>query len=39
MSFSIEAKARKLPMSARKVRLLLDVVRGKPVDEALAILK
>ena len=39
MTFSIEAKARNLSMSATKVRLVLGIVRGKPVDEAMALLK
>ena len=32
------ATARQVRVSPRKVRLVLDTVRGKPVDEALAIL-
>ncbi len=39
MSFSVRARARYIPMSARKTRLVLDLVRGKPVEEALAILR
>ena len=39
MSFAIRASARYIPMSPRKVRLVLDLVRGKPVEEALAILR
>ncbi len=39
MSFSIRAHARNVPMSAQKVRLVMDLVRGKPVEEALAILR
>ena len=39
MSFSIQAHRRNLPMSPRKVRLVVDLVRGKEVDEALALLK
>jgi len=37
----MEAKAtlRKLRVSARKVRLICDAVRGKPVDEVLALLR
>ena len=33
------AKLRKCPMSARKMRLVVDVIRGKNVDEALNVLK
>ena len=33
------AVARKIPMSAQKVRLVLDTVRGKRVEEALNILR
>ena len=33
------AKLRKCPMSARKMRLVVDVIRGKNVDEALNLLK
>lgn len=33
------AKLRKCPMSARKMRLVVDNIRGKNVDEALNILK
>lgn len=39
MSFAIRAHARYIPMSAQKVRLVLDLVRGKPVEEALALLQ
>jgi large subunit ribosomal protein L22 len=39
MSFAIRARARYIPMSPRKARLVLDVIRGKPVEEALAILR
>lgn len=39
MGFSIRANARYIPMAPRKVRLLLDLIRGKPVEEALAILQ
>jgi large subunit ribosomal protein L22 len=35
----VRAVARGIPMSPRKVRLVVDLVRGKPVEEALAILK
>ncbi len=34
----MEAKARYIRISPRKVRLVVDLVRGKPVDEALTIL-
>lgn len=33
------AKLRNCPMSARKMRLVVDLIRGKQVDEALNILK
>ncbi|MEO1712742.1 MAG: 50S ribosomal protein L22 [Bacteroidota bacterium] len=33
------AKLRNCPMSARKMRLVVDVIRGKNVDEALDILR
>ena len=39
MSFSVRATARFVPMSPRKVRLVLDAVRGRPVKEALATLR
>jgi len=35
----VHATARKVQMSPQKVRLVLDAVRGKRVDEALAILR
>jgi large subunit ribosomal protein L22 len=35
----VRAVQRHIRMSAQKVRLVLDVVRGKPANEALAILK
>lgn len=35
----VKAIARDTGLSARKVRLLMDLVRGKPVAEALAILR
>lgn len=35
----VTAKARNLPVSARKARLVVDAVRGKTVPEALAILR
>ena len=34
----VTATARQVRVSPRKVRLVLDTVRGKPVDEALAML-
>lgn len=33
------AKLRNVPMSARKMRLVVDIIRGKNVDEALNILR
>lgn len=33
------ARLRNCPMSARKMRLVVDLIRGKKVDEALSILK
>jgi large subunit ribosomal protein L22 len=39
MSFSVFATARYIHISPRKARLVLDLVRGKPVEEALAILR
>jgi large subunit ribosomal protein L22 len=39
MSFSVRATARYIPISPRKVRLVLDLVRGRPVPEAVATLK
>jgi len=33
------AKLRKCPMSARKMRLVVDIIRGKEVEEALNILR
>jgi large subunit ribosomal protein L22 len=39
MSLTIRARARYIPMSPRKVRLVVDLVRGRSVPEALAILK
>lgn len=35
----VRAMARSIPMSPRKIRLLVDLVRGRPVTEALAILR
>jgi large subunit ribosomal protein L22 len=39
MGFSVRASARFVPMSPRKVRLVLDGIRGLPVQEALAVLR
>jgi large subunit ribosomal protein L22 len=39
MSLTIRARARYLPMSARKMRLVVDLVRGRSVPEALDILR
>jgi large subunit ribosomal protein L22 len=33
------SKLRNIPMSARKMRLVVDIIRGKDVDQALDILK
>jgi large subunit ribosomal protein L22 len=38
-AFEITAKARFIPISPRKVRLVVDAVRGKPADEALDMLR
>lgn len=35
----VSATAKYLPVSARKVRLVLDQVRGKPVEEAMVMLR
>lgn len=35
----VQAVARGIPMSPRKVRLVVDLVRGKSVEEALAVLQ
>jgi large subunit ribosomal protein L22 len=35
----VSATAKYLPVSARKVRLVLDAVRGKPVAEAMMVLR
>jgi large subunit ribosomal protein L22 len=35
----VVAKAKGIPVSARKARLVVDAVRGKKLDEALAILQ
>lgn len=37
--FEVKAVAKYMRMSPRKVRLVLDLVRGKPVEQALGILK
>jgi len=39
MAFEVRAVARFIPLSPRKVRLVVDQVRGLGVDEALALLK
>lgn len=39
MEFGVRATAKYIPVSPQKVRLVLDLVRGKDVDEALAILE
>ena len=39
MSFSVRATARFVPMSPRKVRQVIDLVRGRPLEESLATLK
>ncbi len=39
MGFSIRARARFIPMSPRKVRLVADAVRGLSTTEALALLR
>jgi len=39
MEFEVRAKAKYIPVSPQKVRLVLDLVRDKEVDEALAILE
>jgi len=38
-STQVRAVARNVPMSPRKVRLVADVVRGKPVAQALGLLR
>ncbi|MFQ5592718.1 MAG: 50S ribosomal protein L22 [Anaerolineae bacterium] len=38
MEFEIRASAKYIPVSSQKVRLVLDLVRDREVDEALAIL-
>lgn len=37
--FEVKAVSKYLRMSPRKVRLVLNLVRGKPVDQAIGILK
>lgn len=37
--FEVKAVAKYMRLSPRKVRLVLDLIRGKPVDQALGILK
>jgi large subunit ribosomal protein L22 len=39
MDFEVKAVASYIPISAQKVRLVIDLVRGKRVDEALNILQ
>jgi large subunit ribosomal protein L22 len=39
IGFEVRATVKYVPMSPRKVRLVIDQVRGMAVDEALAILK
>lgn len=39
MSLTVRASARHLQMSPRKVRLVVDLVRGMPVPDALALLR
>jgi len=39
MSLTVRASARHIPMSPRKVRLVVDLVRGLPVPAALAALQ
>lgn len=39
MGLEIRATEKYIPMSPRKVRLVVDLVRERPVDEALALLK
>lgn len=39
MAFEVRAVAKYVRMSPRKVRLVVDQVRGKAVDDALALLK
>ena len=39
MATDIRAHARRIPISAQKVRLVIDLIRGKSVQEALDILR
>lgn len=39
MEFEVRATAKRIPISPQKVRLVLDLVRDKDVDEALSILE
>lgn len=39
MDFEVRATAKYIPVSAQKARLVVDLVRGKDVDEALAVLE
>jgi large subunit ribosomal protein L22 len=39
IGYKVRAKARYLPISAQKIRLVCDQVRGKDVEEALTILQ
>lgn len=39
MEYEVRAVAKYIPISPQKVRLVLDVVRGRGADEALALLK
>ena len=39
METEIQARVKNIPYSAQKVRLVLDLVRGKDVQEALTVLK
>ncbi len=38
MDFEVKASAKYIPVSPQKVRMVLDTVRGRSVDEALSIL-
>ncbi|MDX1616994.1 MAG: 50S ribosomal protein L22, partial [Candidatus Promineifilaceae bacterium] len=37
--FEVKAVARHIPISVQKVRLVIDVIRGKDADEALDLLR
>ena len=39
MAYEVKASLRHLPIAPTKVRLVIDLVRGKDLDDALAILK